>query len=83
MVVLNALRWGVYAWHNDIKPFTIENCWLKARVLISKYGPMTEQESQRLGLYFGHERDEAQRMAVIVYDSQCVREVEEDIESIM
>jgi hypothetical protein len=83
MVVLNALRWGVYAWHNDIKPSTIENCWLKARVLAPKYGPMTEQESQRSGLYFGHERDEAQRMAAIAHDSQCVREVEEDIESTM
>jgi hypothetical protein len=44
--ILQALRWSIAAWA-EITPVTISNCWVKSRVLTSKYGPQTRQETER------------------------------------
>ena len=47
MNVLKALRWGITAWNEDITSTTIANCWLKFRVLDSKYGPQTRPKAEK------------------------------------
>lgn len=42
MNILQAIRWGITAWEDDITPATIQNCWIKSGVLGSKYRPQTE-----------------------------------------
>lgn len=34
--VLQAIRWSIDAWGNDVSQATIENCWVKSRVLSSE-----------------------------------------------
>jgi DDE superfamily endonuclease len=41
MNVLQAIRWGIAAWNQDVTSITITNCWLKSRVLGPSYGPIT------------------------------------------
>ena len=43
MNVLQAIRWGITAWEDDVTPATIQNCWIKSEVLGSKYRPRTEE----------------------------------------
>ena len=45
MHVLQAVRWGIEAWDN-MKPEVIEACWLKARVLSAKYGPLPKNATE-------------------------------------
>lgn len=49
MNVLQAIRWGIAAWEDDVTPTTIQNCWVKSRVLGPKYGPQTEQAARHTG----------------------------------
>jgi len=42
--ILQTLRWGIAAW-DEITPVTINNCWLKSRVLAPKLVPQTRQEA--------------------------------------
>jgi hypothetical protein len=49
MNVLQALRWSMKAWDEDITGTTIANCWLKSRVLGPKYGPQTRIEAEKNG----------------------------------
>jgi hypothetical protein len=44
MNVLQAVRWAVEAWHQDVKPLTIYNCFMKSTVRI--IGPMTEADAK-------------------------------------
>lgn len=41
MHVLQAIRWGIAAWNQDVTNVVIANCWLKSRVIGPKYGPIT------------------------------------------
>ena len=49
MNVLQAIRWSIEAWEEDVTSTTIENCWVKARVLSAKYGPRNLGEENDLG----------------------------------
>ena len=49
MNILQAMRWGIAAWEGDVTPTTIHNCWIKARVLGPKYGPMTKRIARVTG----------------------------------
>ena len=31
MNVLQAIRWGISAWENNVKPTTIKNCWIRSK----------------------------------------------------
>lgn len=42
MNVLQAIRWGITAWEDDVTPATIQNSWIQSGVLGSKYKPQTE-----------------------------------------
>ena len=47
--VLQAIRWSIEAWEQDIASATVENCWVKARVLSAKYGPRNRGEENDIG----------------------------------
>lgn len=47
--VLQAIRWSIEAWEQDVTRVIIENCWVKARVLSAKYGPRNRGEENDLG----------------------------------
>ena len=49
MNVLQAVQWGIAVWEGDVTPTTIHNCWIKARVLGPKYGPMTKRIARVTG----------------------------------
>ena len=49
MTVLQAIRWGMTAWEDGVTATTIQNCWIKSRVLGPKYGPQTEQAARYSG----------------------------------
>lgn len=36
------------AWEQDVSPSTIENCWVKSRVLSARYGPRNLGEANDL-----------------------------------
>jgi hypothetical protein len=60
MDVLQAVRWAIQAWFDDITEAAICNCWIKARILASENHVWLGQwpAKRRLdGLYFEH-RDE-------------------------
>ena len=42
MNVLQAIRWAVAAWEVDVTPTTIQECWIKSRILESKCVPQSE-----------------------------------------
>jgi hypothetical protein len=48
MHVLQALRWGISSWAEDVSPTTIANCWLQARVLGPDFRPLTEAQAKAL-----------------------------------
>lgn len=43
MNVLQAMRWGIAAWEDDVTPTTIQNCWVQSNILGPKYAPQTEE----------------------------------------
>ena len=43
MNVLQALRWGIDVWDNDITENTIYRCWLKSRLLVGRAGGTGEE----------------------------------------
>ncbi len=47
--VLQAIRWSMEAWEQDVSATTIENCWVKLRVLSTRYGPRNQEEANNLG----------------------------------
>ena len=49
MNVLQAIRWGIDAWEQDVTETTINNCWVKSRVLSAKYGPVNREEAENMG----------------------------------
>ena len=46
MHVLQAIRWAMDAWENDVTMTTVSNCWVKSQVLSGKYGPQTKAEAE-------------------------------------
>jgi hypothetical protein len=46
MHVLQAVRWGISAWADDVTSTTIANCWLKAHVLGPDYRPLSEAQTR-------------------------------------
>lgn len=59
--VLQAIRWAMEAWMEDVSTETINNCWVKSRILSSKYGPITKSEAENQGWKFDHEYDQVAR----------------------
>ena len=49
MNIFQAIRWNIEVWEKDVTSTTIENCWIKARVLSAKYGPRNLGEENDLG----------------------------------
>jgi DDE superfamily endonuclease len=49
LTILQAIRWIISAWQNDITVPTIANCWLQSRVLAPKIGPQTREEAEKAG----------------------------------
>jgi hypothetical protein len=49
MIILHALRWSLAVWQENVSQTTIENCWLKTRILTAKIGPQTRVETERTG----------------------------------
>ena len=47
--VLQAIRWSIEAWEQDVSTTTIENCWVKSQVLSARYGPRNQEEANNLG----------------------------------
>lgn len=46
--VLQVIRWSIEAWEQDITRTTIENCWVKVRVLSAKYSSRNSGENNDL-----------------------------------
>ena len=47
MHVLNAIRWGITAWEQDILSETITNCWIHSTMLGVKMGPFTSNNNAK------------------------------------
>ena len=73
--VLQAIRWSIEAWEQDITRTTIENCWVNARVLSANYGPRNRGEENDLGWKELVEAEEDGQRAVN-------REIEEGIRNL-
>ncbi len=48
MNVLQAIRWRIEIQEEDVTHSTINNCWVKSRVLNAKYGPQTREKAESL-----------------------------------
>lgn len=47
--ILQTICQSIEAWEENITRMTIENCWVKVRVLSIKYGPRNVDEENNLG----------------------------------
>lgn len=73
--VLQAICWSIEAWEKDVTSTTIENCWVKARVLSAKYGPRNVDEKNDWGWKDRVEIEETEQRAV-------TREIQEGIRNL-
>ena len=75
MNVLQAIRWTIEAWKEDVTDLTTNNCWVKSRVLSAKYGPITKLEAEGLGW---KEKDETES----IYD-QIAKTMSDQIDDLV
>lgn len=72
---MQAIRWSIEAWEQDITSATIENCWVKAKVLSAKYGLRNRGEENDAGWKELVKAEENEQRAVN-------REIEEGIRNL-
>ena len=65
MNVLQAIRWGIDAWEQDVTETTINNCWVKSRVLSAEYGSVNREEAENMGWHQKVKEDNSSYDAVI------------------
>lgn len=75
MNVLQAIRWSIDVWENGVSQTTIENCWVKSRVLSAKYGPRNRDEQNDLGWKDLILQDEAEQRGVAQEIEQGIRDL--------
>jgi hypothetical protein len=76
MNVLEALRWAIEAWREDVTETTIVNCWLKSRVLKGQMMPPTKWQAQQMGWQEAVKRDEDSYDHVVNLARQAIKELE-------
>jgi hypothetical protein len=77
MTILQAVRWGIDAWQDDITQVIISNCWLKSRVLGPNYTPMTRWQAEQDGWQEATLREEEKLSATIQQISTTLRHFED------
>ena len=75
MNVLQAIRWGIEVWEEDVTDTTINNCWVKSKVLSAKYGPQTREEAEVSGWNERVEEDVAQHDALVSGMAMQIRDL--------
>jgi DDE superfamily endonuclease len=76
MNVLQALRWSVEAWREDITDTTITNCWLKSRVLKGQMMPPTKWKAQQMGWTEAVQEDETSYNNAVDLARAAIKELE-------
>lgn len=56
--VLQAIRWAIKAWKEDVNNQTINNCWMKSRILSPKYGFIIRLKAENQKWKHDHEYDQ-------------------------
>ena len=75
--ILQALRWSVAAWQEDVSSTTIANCWLKSKVLGPKYGPVSESVAIQLGWKEQSDADDVKQREMIKQMDATIRTLQD------
>jgi hypothetical protein len=78
VTILQAVRWGIDAWQEDITQVTIANYWLKSRVLGSNYTPMTRFQAEKSSWKEAVAREEDKLQSTMQQISAILRTFEDE-----
>ena len=74
--VLQAIRWGIAAWEDDVSPTIIQHCWMNSRVMGPNYGIQREgwkKEVEEDAKIFSKTMTQMEQQVGSLKQQQCIQ----------